>query len=130
VSVRDGEKKDVVPIVRQLMEMGFTIHATRGTRLSIAAAGLGGVVPVLKLKEGRPNVADLMRSREVALVINTPKGHGPRLDDTYIRALAITLNIPCITTMSAARAAVAGIRALRSRQWGVLPLQEYFPPKK
>ena len=130
VSVCDADKKDLVPIVRQLREMGFTIHATRGTRLSIEAAGLGGIVPVQKLKEGSPSVADLMRSRELGLIINTPKGHGPRLDDAYIRALAITRNIPCITTMSAARAAVAGIRALRSRQWSVLPLQEYFPPKK
>ncbi len=130
VSVCDADKKYVVPVVRQLLEMGFKIHATHGTRLSLEAAGLPGIEHVNKLKDGAPNVRDLMRSEELGLIINTPKGHGSRLDDAYIRALAITLDIPCITTISAARAAVAGIRALRSRQWGVLPLQEYFPPKK
>jgi len=129
VSVCDTDKKYLPPIVKALQDMGFSIVATRGTRLSLEAAGITGVKLVKKIQEGTPNVWDLMRERKVDLIINTPKGRGPHLDDKYIRARAIDLEIPCITTVAAARAAVDGIRALRSRAWGVLPLQEYFPPK-
>ncbi len=130
VSVCDPDKKYLPPVIRPLQEMGFSIVATRGTRLSLEAAGITGVRHVNKLKEGSPNVWDLMKDRKVDLIINTPKGRGPHLDDKYIRARAIDLEIPCITTMAAVRAAIDGIRALRSRDWDVLPLQEYFPPKK
>ncbi len=129
VSVCDPDKKYLPHVIRPLQELGFQIAATGGTRLSLQAAGISGVLHVKKLNEGSPNVWDLMREKKVQMIINTPKGRGPRLDDRYIRARAIDLEIPCLTTMAAVRAAIDGIRALRRRDWGVLPLQEYFPPK-
>ncbi|MBN1420939.1 MAG: carbamoyl-phosphate synthase large subunit, partial [Planctomycetes bacterium] len=127
VSVMDADKKFMPPIVRDLQQMGFRILATRGTRRSLELAGLAGIEEVLKVTEGSPSVRERIASREISLIINTPKGAGPRLDDSYIRALSIALNIPCITTVAGARAVVDGIRALRARDYGVLPLQEYFP---
>jgi carbamoyl-phosphate synthase large subunit len=129
VSVCDADKKYLPPVVRALKDLGFRVVATAGTRLSLEAAGIEGVEHVMKLSEGSPNVRELMGARTIDLIINTPKGHGPHRDDAYIRARALELDIPCITTMSGARAAVDGIRALRSHDWGVLPLQEYFPRK-
>ena len=61
------------------------------------------------------------------LLINTPTGRGTHLDEAKIRKLSITLNIPCITTIPAARAAVSGIRALKTRDFTVRALQDYFP---
>jgi carbamoyl-phosphate synthase large subunit len=103
--------------------------ATRGTRISLEAAGIHGVEHAHKLQEGSPNARDLILDRKIDLIINTPKSSGSHLDDAYIRALATTAGIPCITKISAVQAAVDGIKALRRRAGRVLPLQEYFPQK-
>jgi len=83
--------------------------------------------PIFKIAEGRPNVLDAIKNREIALVINTPSGKDPRADEARIRAATVLHDIPCITTLSAAQAAVNGIEAMiRAEGWlSVRALQDY-----
>jgi carbamoyl-phosphate synthase large subunit len=135
LSVNDADKQYVAAIGRRLAEMGFTIIATAGTWAVLKAAGVEAT-QVPKLFQGRPNIADLITNSQVALLINTPTSRGPKTDEGKIRALATIHNVPLITTMTGAEAAVEAIAALRgagardgdvNKAWSVRPLQEYFP---
>ncbi|MGL4554387.1 MAG: hypothetical protein ACRC33_24760, partial [Gemmataceae bacterium] len=77
--------------------------------------------------EGRPNLIDLMKNKEVSLVINTPSGRGARTDEGRIRSAAVAAGVTCITTLAAASAAVEACRAVRLRDWKVTALQDRFP---
>ena len=90
----------------------------------LAAAGVP-VEVVKKVAEGRPNIIDLLKDRKVALVINTPSRKGPTTDEAKIRRETILRNVPIITTLSGAAAAVLGIEAILSGDWEVRPLQDY-----
>jgi len=125
LSVNDRDKPEVVDIARQLAVFGYSLIATRGTAAELRKHGVP-VTDVLKLHEGRPNLVDLMKNGSVALVINTPSGHGTRSDDSRIRASAVQHGVTCITTLSAAHAAVEACRALRDRPLRVMTLQERF----
>ena len=103
VSVRERERAELLPIVKTLAESGFELVATEGTGKFLDANGIKHSL-VHKLNEGRPNVADLIRNREVALIINTPMGKLSKIDDSYIRMLAIQYKIPYMTTIAAAKA--------------------------
>jgi carbamoyl-phosphate synthase large subunit len=81
---------------------------------------------VAKLQEGRPNLIDHMKNKQIALVINTPSGRGARTDEGRIRAAAVSLGVTCITTVAAAFAAVEACRALKTREFTVCTLQERF----
>jgi carbamoyl-phosphate synthase large subunit len=109
VSVHDADKQTVLPIVQELMQMGFDICATRGTADFLFRNGLFPEV-ILKVHEGHPNVVDHMRSGRISLVINTPLGRFTQRDDDYIRIEALRRHIPYTTTTSAAEAAVEGIK--------------------
>ena len=123
ISVRDADKDRVVPVANALAASGFGILATSGTAKRLEANGIKTrVVP--KLAEGRPNILDHMKSRDVALLVNTPSGPVPRRDEAHIRAEAVRRSIPLITTLAAASAAAAAIRALNEGQLRVKPLQE------
>jgi carbamoyl-phosphate synthase large subunit len=130
LSVVDRDKKYMPPIARDLKAMGFSLIASTGTKNHLDAAGIEGVEEVRKIAEGEPNVLTLLDQGVVKLVINTPTGRGTHLDEAKIRARTVVLNVPCITTIPAARAAVGGIRALKSRDFRVRALQDYFPAKK
>ena len=80
---------------------------------------------MFKLDEGRPNTIDLLKNREINLVINTPSGQTPRADEVKIRTTAVYTNTPIMTTLSGAKAAALGIAALRKSGYGVRTLQEY-----
>ncbi len=126
VSVAQRDKEDLVPIARSLAEMGYHLVATRGTARFLRAAGIA-VEEVNKLKEGRPHLIDLMQNRRVSLVINTPsQGRSSRTDEGQIRAEAVRHGVTCITTLTAAQAAVEACRAIRERAWTVRALQERF----
>ncbi len=124
ISVSDAHKKDVVPVARQFADLGFDIVATSGTAAVLEKAGLK-VQRVLKLLEGRPNVIDLLKNKEIQLVINTPSGAAPREDEVKIRTTAIYTGTPIMTTLSGAKAAARGIAALKKSGYGVKTLQEY-----
>jgi carbamoyl-phosphate synthase large subunit len=124
ISVNDGDKTEVVNLARQLHEMGFRLVATRGTQKRIEGAGLSCDL-VNKVNEGRPNIADLVKSKQVDLIINTPLGRISFYDERAIRRAAMQYSVPCITTMTGATATVAAIRALKEEALHVTSLQEY-----
>jgi carbamoyl-phosphate synthase large subunit len=124
LTVNPYDKESVIPIARELSEMGFRLCATEGTREALAAADIAAD-RVFKVNEGSPNAVDRMEAGEIQLVINTPLGGESHYDEAAIRAAALRLQIPCLTTLSAAAAAVEGIRARRDEATGVAALQEY-----
>jgi carbamoyl-phosphate synthase large subunit len=125
VSVADRDKQEVIPIARSLADMGYQIISTRGTANALRAGGIT-VREVPKLQEGRPNLIDLMKNHQVALVMNTPSGQGMRTDEGKIRAAAVGNGVTCITTLAAAHAAVEACRALRENELTVRSIQERF----
>ena len=105
-------------------DLRFELIATSGTAAVLEKAGLK-VRRISKLAEGRPNAVDLLKNREIQLVINTPAGQTPRADEVRIRTTAVYTNTPIMTTLSGARAAALGIAALKKSGYGVRTLQEY-----
>ena len=124
ISVSDAHKLEVAEVARLFADLGFELTATNGTAAVLEKAGLK-VQRVSKLSEGRPNTVDLLKNRQIQLVINTPAGQTPRADEVKIRTTAVYTGTPIMTTMSGARAAALGIAALRKSGYGVKTLQEY-----
>jgi len=123
ITVNDPDKPTIAPIARRLSDLGFRILATGGTAKYFRQRGIP-CEPVFKVNEGRPNLADLIISGEVALLINTPLGKQSQYDDYTVRRAAITYKVPYITTTSAAEAATDAIIALRYRTRTVKSIQE------
>ena len=124
VSMNDRDKQAVVPIVKELRELGFTIVATAGTRQVLRQQDVD-VELVLKVHEGRPNIVDSMKNRQIHLVINSPVGERAQEDDRMIRRTALAYKIPTITTIAGARATASAIRSLKSVSLNVKSIQEY-----
>jgi carbamoyl-phosphate synthase large subunit len=124
LTVNPYDKAAVIPIGRELRDLGFALCATEGTREALRDAGVEAE-RVFKVNEGSPNAVDRMEAGDIQLVVNTPLGGESRFDEAAIRAAALRLSIPCLTTLSAATAAVEGIRARQEEATGVAPLQEY-----
>jgi carbamoyl-phosphate synthase large subunit len=124
VSVKDGDKRDIIMIVRGLTDMGFQIVATHGTGKVLERNGIA-TRHVFKVGEGRPTIVDLIKNGEIQLVINTPSGKRPKVDEVVIRTASLQYNIPIVTTIAGASATVEGITALIKGEIGVRPLQEY-----
>ncbi len=125
VSMNDREKSAVVPVVKDLMSLGFKVVATEGTRKVLIKNGLE-VALVLKLHEGRPHVLDSIKNEQIQLIINTPTGKEALTDDRLIRRTALSYKIPIITTIAGAKATAAAIRSLQSQPLTVRSLQEYL----
>ena len=124
LSVRDGDKPQIVEIARQLVRMDFTVYTTAGTHDHLAQHGVR-TLRINKLIEGHPNPIDLIKNHMLAMLINTPTRKGSGSDEGRLRAAAIRFNIPMITTVTGAAAAVQAINALRRDSWQVQPLQDY-----
>jgi len=124
ISVNDADKARVAAVAREFAGLGFEIVATAGTAKVLENAGLK-VQRVFKLAEGRPNTLDLLKNREIQLVINTPTGQTPRADEVRIRTTAVYTGTSIMTTLSGARAAALGIAALKKNGYGVKTIQEY-----
>jgi carbamoyl-phosphate synthase large subunit len=129
ISVLDQYKDRIVPIARRLVDLGFDICATSGTAAVLAASGVPACT-VLKVHEGRPNVVDMLKNREIQLIINTPAGRRGKDDAVAIRREALARQIPTITTIPGAAAAVTGLESLAKGGLGVKSLQEYHAGKK
>ncbi|MCI0487694.1 MAG: carbamoyl-phosphate synthase large subunit [Blastocatellia bacterium] len=124
ISVNDQDKRGVAELARKLNDMGFQIVATRGTQKIIEKAGIPCDF-VYKVNEGRPNIADMVKSQQVHLIINTPLGRTSFYDERSIRRAAMQYSVPCVTTMTGATATVEAIRALHRERMEVRSLQEY-----
>jgi carbamoyl-phosphate synthase large subunit len=125
ISVNNSDKPTVLPIARDLSDLGFTLAATRGTAAFLRAHGLD-VEVMYKVNEGRPNVADHLVNRAIDMVINTPLGRESFFDDRAVRRAATMTQVPCITTLTGASAAVSAIKALRQQTLSVRSLQDYY----
>ncbi len=124
VSVRDADKPAAVEVARSLVKSGFTVYTTGGTGEALSAAN----VPCTKLhkvSEGRPNVLDMLKNGEIALVVNTPAGKVARVDEIRIRTTALSQRVPVITTLAAAQAAALAIETLQAKPLTVKSLQEH-----
>jgi len=129
ITVSETDRPAVLEVARQFHRLGFRLLATAGTQRFLAEHGVPAE-PVLKLHEGRPNIVDIIKNREIHLVVNTPSGKLSKFDDSYIRKAAIKYKIPYITTLAGALAAARGIAAARQQPVQVRSLQEYHAALK
>ena len=124
ISVSDRDKSELVEVAKGFADCGFSILATGGTCDMIRNAGIPAT-KIFKLQQGRPNVLDAITNREVSIVINTPDDKKGAVDDSYIRKGVIKAGIPYVTTMAAAKASIAGIKARKVSAGTVKSLQQY-----
>ena len=124
VSVKDSDKPFIVEPVALLLKQGFDVIATGGTHAWLVQQGLP-VGHVKKVLEGRPNIVDAMKNREVQLVFNTTEGKQSLQDSFSLRRTALMMKIPYYTTTAGALAAVHAIAAIRNDDLDVRPLQAY-----
>ena len=129
ISVNDYDKSAALKLARDLYRMGFTLYATPGTAAFIRKVGLS-VEAVNKMVDGSPHTVDLIRSGKVQLILNTPLGMNAHSDGAKIRAAAIAMNVPLLTTLSAAAAAVSAIRAVRQNELRYRSLQKHYETER
>jgi len=125
ISVKDRDKRSIIPIAKNFSLLGFEIVATEGTANSLCRGGVS-VRRVSKVSEGRPNIIDEIKSGKINYVINTPMGKGSREDEFFIRREALMKNVLVVTTISGASALSSAVESLKKRDILVKPLQEYF----
>ncbi|MEW5317413.1 MAG: hypothetical protein WDW38_008710 [Sanguina aurantia] len=130
ITMTDKYKKDIVEVARDLGNLGFGLVATGGTAATLRAAGIPCEL-VYKISEGRPNPVDFMKNHEIVLMMMTSGGDAADLrDGKALRRLALTMNIPTVTTLAGAKATAAALRAMRSGPLEQICLQEFFPDYK
>ncbi|MEQ8835706.1 MAG: carbamoyl-phosphate synthase large subunit, partial [Lacipirellulaceae bacterium] len=125
LSVSDSGKDAVVDLGSRLHKLGYTLLTTEGTGKLLDEEGVAST-RVKKIREGHPNLLDFLTDGKVALVMNKPGGKGARTDEGRIRAAAVQANVPCLTTIEAATAAVSALEALREEEMEVEALQDRF----
>jgi carbamoyl-phosphate synthase large subunit len=125
ISVSDRDKQAIIDIARKLSELDFNIISTSGTGTLLEEKGIR-CSRVLKIREGRPNVLDMIKNGEIDLIINTPEGSVARSDGYYLRTAAVLHNVPSVTTISGAAAMVQGIQEMKNNsKVSVKPIQDY-----
>ena len=124
ITIADRDKKRILEAARNFRDMGFKIMSTGGTKMFLEENGIKAEL-ILKVHQGRPNIVDAIKNKEIDLVVNTPAGRLSEYDDSYIRKNAIKYKIPYITTTSAALSATEGIKDRQNSEYMVKSLQEY-----
>lgn len=124
VTVNDRDKSKISLIAKEFMDLGFTIYATEGTGKVLEQSGIE-CKHVFKIHEGRPNVVDRIKNKEIHIVINTPTGKAAKLDERYIGEAAMLYKIPMITTLPGALGLVKGLRAIKEQKLDVRSIQEH-----
>ncbi len=124
ITVSEKDRPAVLEVAREFYNLGFKIKSTIGTHTFLSEHDIQSEL-ILKMHEGRPNIVDGIKNKEIQLVINTPSGKLSKYDDSYIRKAAIKYKVPYITTLAAALAAARGIAAYRQGKDSVRSLQEY-----
>jgi carbamoyl-phosphate synthase large subunit len=124
ITIADRDKNRIIEAAKNFRDMGFRILSTGGTGKFLAENGVSSQL-ILKVHQGRPNIVDAIKNREIDLVVNTPAGRLSEYDDSYIRKNAIKYKIPYITTTSAALSSTKGIRERLNGKYKVRSLQDY-----
>ena len=125
LTVADKNKSPILPLAKKAAKLGFNIYATEGTSKFLSDNRITNT-KINKLHEGRPNIEDALKNKELHLIINTPVGKESKHDDSFIRMLAIQRKIPYVTSVAAAEASIAGIEAITIRGQAIpQALQEY-----
>ena len=126
LSVRDIDKEEIAPLAKDLIDLGFTIYATRGTATVLCDAGIP-CHAIFRISRGRPNLLDMMNETDVSWIINTPEPSAEaKVDEIQMRARAVALGVPITTTLSGLSAAIEGLRAMK--EFGcteICSIQEY-----
>jgi carbamoyl-phosphate synthase large subunit len=125
ISIKDSVKDQILPVAKKLYELGFEIIATKGTHKFLNDNNIPAQL-ILKVQEGRPNIVDLIKNREVNFIINVPEGKKSRLDADSMRRAMLNYNIPFVTTVEAAEASVNGIKQYLETGITVKSIQEYY----
>jgi len=125
LTVADKDKKELLPVARGFKKLGFNIYTTENTGRFLKENGIDSTL-IKKLHEGRPNIADAIKNKEIQLVINTPIGRSSKYDDSYIRMAAIQNKVPYITSLTAAEASVQGIESVLRTKSPPKSLQDYY----
>lgn len=128
LTVTDKDKPVLLPIAKRIQKLGFHIYATTGTSRFLKKNGILNT-EIKKLHEGRPNIVDAIKNKEIHLIINTPIGSSSKYDDSYIRINAIQHKIPYITSMAATEASIEGIEEVKKYKTSPKPLQDYHKKK-
>ena len=129
LTVADKDKEELLPIAKRMKSLGFNIYSTEGTAEFLNKNSVDAKV-LKKLHEGRPNIADAIKNKEIHLIVNTPIGKTGKHDDSYIRMKAIQHKIPYITSLAAAGATVEGIDAAKNSNIFPKSLQDYYKELK
>jgi carbamoyl-phosphate synthase large subunit len=124
ITVKSSDKRAIIGEARALEALGYELLATDGTYRAIRSNGIE-CTRVNKVAEGRPHIVDLIKNREIALILNTPYGKRERRDDTSIRAAAVQAHVPCITTLAGIQAVVSALTAIHRGKIEVRALQDY-----
>jgi carbamoyl-phosphate synthase large subunit len=123
LTVKSSDKRQLIAEAHRLAALGYELIATEGTWRALQSNGID-VRRVNKVHEGRPHIVDMIKNREIDLVLNTPYGKQERKDDTAIRAAALSAGIPCITTLAGISAVVSALTAIHKREFEVRSLQD------
>ena len=124
ISVNDFDKKEIIPIAKKLIKLGFIIYATIGTSNALKMAGIESTL-VPKIGTGSPNVIEKINNGDMDLVINTPLGRKSYQDDVMIRSVSLQKGVHCITALTAAKAAIDGIEWIQKHRITVYgPIQD------
>ncbi|AQQ70580.1 Carbamoyl-phosphate synthase large chain [Limihaloglobus sulfuriphilus] len=124
ITVADNDKQSILVSARNFLKAGFKILSTEGTHKFFTNNGIE-CEKILKVHEGRPNIVDAIKNKEIQLIVNTPSGKTSQYDDSYIRKAAVKYGVSYVTTAAAAAAAVRGIAEIQGRDFSVKSLQEY-----
>ncbi|MGE4498520.1 MAG: carbamoyl-phosphate synthase large subunit, partial [Deferribacterales bacterium] len=125
ISVKDACKDGVLPVAKKFVELGFTVVSTAGTYDFLAGHGIE-VERIKKVSEGRPNIVDAVKNREISFCLNIPAGRRSRLDSESIRRAILSYSVPYATTLEAAQAVVTAIESKIHKGMTVKPIQQYF----
>jgi carbamoyl-phosphate synthase large subunit len=125
VSVKESDKPHLIAPMKQLLELGFDLVATRGTADFLNKQGIACTV-VNKVREGRPHIVDMLKDGKIALVINTTEGSASLADSFSIRRTALLGKIPYYTTIAGAKAIALAIHAVHREGLDVRSIQSYF----
>ena len=123
VSVCDRDKRAIVPLVRDLHRLGFTIVATKGTAQALEAANIP-TTTVRRMGEEAPNIGTMIMNGDIDLMINTPFGQETRSDGYHLRTMAVRQNLCYVTTLAGAQAFVSAIETIRESELPVIALQD------